>query len=218
MRFEEAKFIGRHLQKVNFNSCVNLGAGNLPSLRKKKPWIDEHIFLPLREKGVQITHCDFVSFPEIDLVVDLTNDSSLRQFEKMNGPKCFLLCNILEHIETKSRMEILNNIFHNMCPGDFLLISVPYRYPFHADPIDSGFRPSAAELSSIIDLRYTIAVEIECGSFWGDLQKMSVAKRVRKLLKPMWPFQRLAKYRENIERLGYLCKKYRVTVVGGYKI
>ena len=72
---------------------------------------------------------------------DLSKAHSLSFCDKLKGSKLFILANVLEHIPKKAHAEFLKKIYSKMKTKDGLIITVPYDYPYHADPIDTMFRP-----------------------------------------------------------------------------
>lgn len=132
------------------------------------------------------------------------------------GPRLFVLANVLEHIPVNAREELVNKIYRSMSTGDALLITVPFDYPFHADPIDTMYRPSPSELSLLAPLNWTEQLIVTSGSYKEEFLKMGFLKRIRKLLKPLWIFQRPSKWKEN-HRLFYLFKPYKVSLAFGVK-
>ena len=55
--------------------------------------------------------------------------------------------NLLEHINNR---EEISKIISSIVPKNgYLFVTVPYKYPYHRDPIDTMFRPNIQELSSL---------------------------------------------------------------------
>ena len=129
MRKEEAKVIGEIIRDINLATLVNLGSGDVSLLSKKKPWVDEYIFIPVRNRGVAIVHSDFKLFEGVDLVVDLTISEQLKIFEEIPGKRVFLLANVLEHVPNSLRSCFVENIEKLLQPNDELIVSVPFKYP-----------------------------------------------------------------------------------------
>ena len=217
MRYQEAAIVGKLLGNITPDSCINLGSGDPIHQRLKKPWIDKLIFGPLQSRGVRIIHTDLVVRDGVDLKIDLSSEKDLHKLKKIGSSRVFLLCNVLEHVPAEFRVLMINSIVSIMNRFDHLIITVPFCYPYHADPIDTGYRPTAAELSSAIGLKVTFAQTIPAGNFREELLEMTPAKRLRKLLKPLYPFQKLSKYRENLSRLKFLFRNYEVTIVSAQR-
>jgi hypothetical protein len=57
---------------------------------------------------------------------------------------------------------------------------------------------------------------VNAGSYLEEFSKMGTLKKIRKLLKPFWIFQKPSKWLEN-HRLFYLIKTYKITIVFGTK-
>jgi hypothetical protein len=124
---------------------------------------------------------------------------------------------VLEHVPKKSVKIILNKIFKAMNKGDFFLITAPYSYPYHPDPIDSMYRPEPEVMAELIQLTWLDMKIIECGSFKEEFNKMSLSKKIRKLLKLFFIFQSINNYLRNAHRLIYLFKSYKITMLLGKK-
>ena len=62
-------------------------------------------------------------------------------------PDAILCCNIFEHVEDRARFA---SICHDaLRPGGYLVVSVPYSYPYHTDPIDTYLRPTPEEIAAM---------------------------------------------------------------------
>jgi hypothetical protein len=221
MRLKESEFIKSLIEdRINFENpiktCINLGCGNINQLLIKKPWINKNLFEPLKSKNIKIINLDTFKFESVDYVADLSDSGSLDFVKTTQTPRLLILGNVLEHVPSESRGAILNNIFQAMDSGDYLIISTPYEYPYHADPIDTMFRPSPAEVRSLAPLEWINLQIIECGSFYDEFKRMNFLKKIRKLLKPFWIFQNPKKWLEN-HRLLFLFKNYQILVAIGIK-
>jgi hypothetical protein len=54
--------------------------------------------------------------------------------------------------------------------GGYLIVSVPHRFPYHPDPIDTLFRPELGELHALFPRTRLIAGEVvDCGSIWDTM-------------------------------------------------
>jgi hypothetical protein len=71
--------------------------------------------------------------------------------------------NLLEHI--KNRSAFCTAILDILPSGGYIFASVPRQYPYHADPIDTMFRPGVEELAAQFPGTALIEGEVlECGS------------------------------------------------------
>jgi hypothetical protein len=221
MRLEESLRIQIIIKKYyakhkNFNTIINLGSGNIEHLEKTKPWVSKNVFNLFKKSKAKILHVDAENFPGVDIVQDLSQPNALSFCDSLKGSKLFLLANVLEHIPKKAHAEFLKKIYSKMKSKDGLIITVPYDYPYHADPIDTMYRPSPNDLKKLLPLTWLEGEIIRSGSYKEEFRNMNTSKKIRKLLKPIWIFQKPTKWLEN-HRLFYLFKKYQITIVFGIK-
>ena len=221
MRLEESIFINNILKKYykqhkHLKYVINLGSGNVEQLKKTKPWVSKYVFDTFKRQKAKILHVDAEDFPGVDIVQDLSQPNALSFCDKLKGSKLFLLANVLEHIPKKAHAEFLKKIYSKMKSKDGLIITVPYDYPYHADPIDTIYRPSSRDLQKLMPLTWLEGEIVNAGSYLKEFSKMGTLKKIRKLLKPFWIFQKPSKWLEN-HRLFYLFKKYKITIVFGIK-
>jgi SAM-dependent methyltransferase len=59
-----------------------------------------------------------------------------------------LCANLLEQVT--DRAMVIRNLHAITARGGYLIVTVPNRYPYHRDPIDTGFRPSPSQLAKEI--------------------------------------------------------------------
>ena len=217
MRFEESLKIQNIIKKRRvYRNIINLGSGNVEQLMKTKPWVSKNVFDLLKKQKAKILHVDAENFLGVDIVQDLSQPNSLSFCDKLEGSKLFILANVLEHIPKKAHAKFLKKIYSKMKSEDGLIITVPYDYPYHADPIDTMYRPSPNELKKLLPLKWLEGEILSAGSYKEEFKRMNVFKKIRKILKPLWIFQKPTKWLEN-HRLFYLFKKYRMTFVFGIK-
>ena len=217
MRFEESLKIQNIIKKHKpFANIINLGSGNVEQLKKTKPWVSKNVFEIFKKQKAKILHIDAENFPGVDIVQDLSEPNSLSFCDKLKGSKLFILANVLEHIPKKAHADFLKKIYGKMKSKDGLMITVPYDYPYHADPIDTLYRPTPEDLHKLLPLTWLEGEIVSAGSYREEFRHMNILKRIRKLLKPLWFFQKPSKWLEN-HRLFYLFKNYRITIVFGIK-
>lgn len=146
---EEAKWLANIIYSLNHNSVfpmLNIGSSNKKFREQEQPWIDELLFKPARSKGYSVIHTDIKNDIGVDLVGDLCNVDFLKQLSEMNI-QSVICSNLLEHINNR---EEISKIISSIVPqSGYLFVTVPYKYPYHCDPIDTMFRPNIQELSSL---------------------------------------------------------------------
>jgi len=223
MRREESAVIRKILEtKIDWlgskpTVVINLGAGDVVKTSRKKPWINNNVFVPLNDRGLKTVNVDFFDFPGIDKLADFSQPQALRFLSEYQSPKLIILANVLEHISQSTRENLIRELERNLRQGDYLLITAPHAYPYHPDPIDSMYRPSFENLQALLNLNWLFAGHVNCGSFWRDLSSMSWQKKIRKLIKPLIIFQKPKKYWSSVHQLLFLFRDYEIAVVFGQK-
>jgi SAM-dependent methyltransferase len=123
---------------------LNLGSSTGHFRKVIKPHIERELFAPLREAGVQVVHSDLKEDEGVDFAGDILDPEVMHRLKGM-GFKCILLSNVLEHV--RNREAVTAACEEIVGPGGFILATVPSSCPYHADPIDTYYRPSPAELA-----------------------------------------------------------------------
>jgi hypothetical protein len=125
---------------------LNVGSSTAAFRRFDKPHIEAELFAPLDAAGVAVCHLDRKAGDGVDVSGDIF-DPALRRELAARGFRCLLLCNVLEHV--RDRAALAAACEEIVGAGGMILATVPSSYPYHADPIDTLYRPSAAELAAL---------------------------------------------------------------------
>lgn len=136
------------LPQSDISPILNVGSSTLHFRTVTQPFIEQNIFAPISKAGCQIYHLDMKAAEGVDIVGDLTDalfQADLQQY----GCKLFLCSNLLEHIPSPAREKLCQAMEKMLPENGYLLVSVPYGYPYHKDPIDTMFRPDVAGLSAL---------------------------------------------------------------------
>jgi SAM-dependent methyltransferase len=141
---------------------LNVGSHTAEFRAKTQPWIDHYLFRPFAERGRRVVHTDIQQADGVDLVGDLTNPDFLQQVRAMKFRSVF--CNnLLEHVPGPDK--ICEAMVSAVEPGGYLLISVPHRFPYHPDPLDTMYRPSPEELARLFPRTEIVTTEkLVCGN------------------------------------------------------
>jgi len=128
------------------NSVLDIGSSTLKFRTLTQPCIDKNIFAPLREKGKKINYLDIKKDEGVDIVCSIDN------IGKIGTEFDLVICaNLLEHVldvgKTVSNLKLL------VRDGGYLLVTVPHRYFYHPDPIDTMYRPDNKSLEKIFGLK-----------------------------------------------------------------
>lgn len=216
MRYEEAVLIGEWIRGLRLPRgavCLNIGSSTERFRTHSRPHIDQFVFAPLRNAGIRVFHCDLKQDPGVDLVGDVLDPSFQQKLRALEAD--LLICsNLLEHLADPTA-------FASACaslvkPGGYALVTVPSCFPYHADPIDTMFRPSPQQLAALFP-GWTIVKteEMECGNFRTDLAATGHFWRglARNLLRLGAPFYRPKIWVASAHRILWLVRKFRVSML-----
>lgn len=195
---EESIWIRNALQKLKPVSghldVANIGSSTAYFRKTIQPHIQNNIIIPLENSGWNVLNVDLKKEDGVDLVADVTKPHFAEPFKDRFA---ITICtNLLEHVEDIKL--VTNNLTAITRSGGYILITVPYKYKLHYDPIDNGFRPTPQQ---IIDLFKDVAEQIV------DSSIISIADVIEYKIKPsrfpIWGYR---------ERISYfLGKRHKVS-------
>jgi SAM-dependent methyltransferase len=143
---DESLWIRHALEQLPLRAgmrVLDIGSSSLHFRTVVQPHIDRNVFAPLRERGLQLIHVDAREEPGVDIIADVTTLDGVKETYDL------VLCtNLLEHVV--DREETVLHVKRVVRPAGVLVLTVPRRYPIHADPIDTGYRPDTTELSALL--------------------------------------------------------------------
>jgi SAM-dependent methyltransferase len=181
---EEAKFIGNEikiiLKEKKIKSVLDIGSSTLEFRTITQPFIQQEIFDLLERNRINVIHLDQKKAKGVDLVCDIDKLNNLE--EKYDLVLCF---NLLEHV--KNPKETIKNIERLVEKKGTLIITVPYCYPYHPDPIDNLFRPRPQELASLFTHCQLINSQVQKGS-WKRKNRLLVFSFSRLAIDFKWNF------------------------------
>ncbi len=213
MLIEEAQWLRRKLDALDpaeiFPMC-NVGSSTEHFRRVEQPHIDECLFEPARLRGLEVIHVDTKAADGVDLVGDLTDPTFLRQVRALEI-KSVMCCNLLEHVT--DRQVVCAAIRSLVAPGGLLILTVPYRFPYHEDPIDTMFRPSVEELARLFPGTSIHAAEIVYAR--RSALEMSEMRWpvLRMIVRAGMPFYRPRRWWAVVRGLYEMATGYKVTCV-----
>lgn len=183
------------LEKSKIVSVLDVGSSTLNFRKKIQPFIEENIFSFLSLKGCQVYHLDVKAGEGIDIVLDVTELSTF------NMSFDLVICaNLLEHVvDIKKTVIGLAKVTKN---GGYLIVTAPYKYIYHPDPIDNFFRPTEKNLEKLFAPFFTpIFYKII------EINELKIKERVRSLVEYM------AERKALRFNLSHLIGRFRVTIV-----
>jgi hypothetical protein len=203
----ESQWIGQRLSALPDDvifPLLNVGSSTLEFRTRTQPYIEQNIFGPLHARSGSVYHLDMKSAPGVDIVGDLLDPAFLRQIAQMKI-RSAIISNLLEHVSR--RQQICDVVMESLPPGGYLFVSGPHRYPYHADPIDTMFRPTVAEVHAHFPETTIIDSAIVCSGNW---RQWDVAERGRPLgrtiVRLLTPFYRPKKWWELARQSPYIFK------------
>jgi SAM-dependent methyltransferase len=150
MFVEEARWIESALAQRPIGegtTVLDIGSSTEEFRTVVQPYIDQHVLAPLRGRGAQIVHVDAKPAAGVDVVADVASPDVDLVAEVGSRFDVVLCCNMLEHVVDRPRT--LAQVTAAVAPGGTLVLTVPGRYRFHEDPIDTMYRPTPGELADL---------------------------------------------------------------------
>lgn len=189
MHTDEAKWISGKILSLHLSKgsrVLNVGSSTQEFRINHQPHIDLFVFRPLRERGIQVIHQDIKEAAGVNFVGDLTDGDSLSRLKDL---RCNLvLCNnLLEHLA--DRAPLLEALREIVPPGGYLILTGPFEYYKHMDPIDTMYRPSISDLGALFpDMDLLDSALIDAGTVWRSFSKhpMGLAKLLIRVALPFW--------------------------------
>ena len=218
MRIEEAKHIKCILEKYTGNSStsevlLNLGSSTEDFRKIQQPHIDRYVFQPLDKLKYNTIHFDLKSDKGVDISGNIF-DSEVQNKLKETRPTIVMCCNLLEHLEENSRDE-MQNIFNKLLEKNgILLITVPYSYPMHLDPIDTYFRPSPQDLRELFPDYKILDVSIVVSTtFMDEYLAYSLYTKIRILIRIFTPIYKYKVWKSLMHRMLWLSRNYKISCI-----
>jgi hypothetical protein len=212
MRTQEAAWIGERLRSLGNVLVLNLGSGTRHFRVVSKPYIDRDIFDPLVKRGARVVHADLKEGEGIDVSGDLFDPPVQRKLRDL-GAGAILACNIMEHLPAELRGRFPAVLDALLAPGGVLVITVPYSYPYHADPIDTLYRPSPQELAACFPGYEVVEARTLDSESYGDEfvsgGPWRMARKLVRLLIPLPP----KRWFSHAHRMLWMFRPYRLSAV-----
>ncbi len=172
----------------------NLGSSSLEFRTRIQPHIHTNIIKPLQDKGIDAINIDLKKESGVDVIGDITTPEFGTDFQ--NQFDLILCTNLLEHVMDINL--VINNLVQATRNNGYILLTVPYKYKLHLDPIDNGFRPTPNQIADLfVGTDYRI-VNSQIISINNNKEY-----KIKKSKLPLWG------YRERV--LYYLGKRYKVS-------
>jgi len=123
---------------------LNIGSSTQDFLNNEQSYIITNVINTIKQHGCNLINIDIKDGEGVDMVGDVTNAAFTATLKSLN-PSLIICANLLEHLE--SRDNFIKGLINLLDKNTFLIVTVPYVFPFHADPIDTMYRPDIAKLA-----------------------------------------------------------------------
>jgi len=191
-------------------TLLNVGSSTGHFRKVEQAHIDKNIFQRLQGIAT-VDHLDLKKADGVDIVGDLTDKSFLQSLKarKYDGVLC---SNLLEHVVNPG--EICACMEDCVESGAFSIITVPHRYPYHNDPIDTMFRPDVAGIVAMFPRSSLVKGEIldidqsHFSHMMGNKKQLFTA-----LVRWVTPFYKFSAWKKLVSYIPQTFKKYQVTCV-----
>lgn len=215
----DAEWLGKVLQQYSpeaLSPIVNIGSSTREFRTKVQPFIQELIFAPLEARGVRVIHSDIKAGDGVDVSCDIFDDTGLAKLKVMQ-PKALICTHMFEHVT--DREELAKRLL-SLLPADGLFfITVPMSYHYHADPIDTMFRPNPDELAALFSGQQLLDKEVLIGeTYWSHVQKRPLTLFFRHFFRFFAPFLGIEKWKRSMRKLYWLFNNYKVAAIVGKKV
>jgi hypothetical protein len=186
---------------------LNVGSSTEHFRTVQQPFIDIYLFHPAREKGQRVVHLDTKQDVGVNLVGDITEDSFREKLVKMSFNSVFC-SHLLEHVDQDTRKPICAAIAHLLPRGGYVFVSCPRRYPYHPDPIDTGFRPTTADLAALFPgMTVIVSQEVFGETYFRQLWRRH-DRGAKELAKLFLPFYKPHSWWVNVGYFAYLFRRF----------
>jgi hypothetical protein len=193
---------------------LNLGSSTRAFREVTKPHIHQELFGPLAAAGIEVFHSDLKQADGVDLAGDIL-DPAIRTDLRARRFKCLLCSNLLEHV--RDREAVAAACEQIVGPGGLILATVPSSYPYHADPIDTCFRPTPDALAAAFAGSETLLAEELVGRTYAEDMKVrgaSVGGEIARTLGfALIALARPKGFRARAHRWFWYARPYRVAIV-----
>jgi SAM-dependent methyltransferase len=201
------------LERRAVSPLLNLGSSTRAFRETEKPHIQRELFGPLEAAGIAVVHSDLKRAEGVDVAGDILDPAVLASL-KARGFKCVLIANLLEHVRDPAAVAAACEDI--VGPGGLILATVPASFPYHADPIDTGFRPSPAALAALFRRSAPLLAEEVAGRTYAeDLQARgsTAAKALAQtLLFGLIAWARPKSFAARADRWRWYRRRYRVSL------
>lgn len=210
----DAKWLGNILSCYSdqeISPVLNIGSSSEKFRKEDKPHIHRYVFAPLESRGVKVVHCDLKEADGIDITADLFDNETIKKLAAVK-PESIICTHMFEHVV--DREELARRLIDLLPENGLLFITVPYSYHYHADPIDTMYRPSPDELALLFKEHEILDKEIlDGGTYWDLIKKRPFVLFFRHFIRFFIPFINFYRWKRSMKKLYWLFHHYKVSAI-----
>ena len=201
------------LAQANVSPLLNLGSSTRAFREVTQPHIHAELFRPLEKAGLTVIHSDLKQADGVDRAGDILDPAVMSDL-KSRGFRCVLISNLLEHV--RNRDAVAAACEEIVGTGGLILATVPSSFPFHADPIDTYYRPTPPELAALFKHSRVLLTEELITRTYRDDWKARGSNLWKELAKTvLWTlifFARPKSFASRAHRWLWYSRPYRVSI------
>lgn len=212
MFLNEAHWILNEIENISKSEIVfpilNIGSSTLSA--RNASGMQKMLYDQLEVIG-KIIHVDIQSGEGVDMVGDLMDESFIQKLQAVEF-NMILCSNLLEHVVDPDR--ICDSLLQISKPGGYLIITIPFRYPYHYDPIDTMLRPTPEKLYKMFPSTDLISKSIiaDDRTYFDMLKKNKKLSRLI-LFRSLLPFYKPKMWWNTVRYLPSMFKKFQVSCI-----
>jgi SAM-dependent methyltransferase len=213
MRKAETIWLSSQLERFkteDLSPILDIGSSTQEFREFKEPWMQNVLFNPVQNRGIRVIHCDIKEGNGIDITADIFNDSDFERLKALQVRTVFC-CNMMEHVLDPK--DLAQRCWALVPKGGYIVVTVPYSYPFHRDPIDTMFRPRSDEIISLFHDVEVIAQEIIPTGSYIDHIKERPWIIFRHIFRFPFPFIHFELWKRSMRKLYWLLNPYQHSCV-----
>jgi hypothetical protein len=150
MFVEEARWIRRQLESLPLQAgdrVLDIGSSTREFRTVEQPHIEHEIFAPLNARGIHVVHMDAKQDDGVDVVCNIADPSDVPLGALDERFQVVICANLLEHVT--DRPAVAARVAQLVAEHGYLVVTVPRVYRYHADPIDTHWRPTPDEVTKL---------------------------------------------------------------------
>lgn len=215
MREEEARCIAAMLLQLPIRqgaTCLNIGSSTRHFRENMQPHITRELIAPLKAAGLSIIHCDIKPEDGVDLVGNVLEPAFQESMAERRAD-ILLCCNLLEHLDSPD--DFAAACANLVRPGGYMVVSIPYSYPYHEDPIDTMLRPSPESIATYFpDWQMIRGKVVVSNTYLHDLKKLANGPKMvlSHLASVFSPCPRHRPWWGKAHRLLWLFRPYKISI------